>query len=209
MTEQDMLNEHKRIFISASGELVNNNTNSLIEDDVITGIIDPPLEAMDIIKSRFLSVAKANNLILKTDVLNQLLSNYKDKLKEKFIKIGDKRKKFVSKHIEKIEDDKSLNLVKELKKELVKFDKEIKKESKELVLDLINKELVSKIDNINSEIEPKYKKEMIRFLQVTYVKQFLELLEMKLIVKDTFLLNSLKEYLDRFIFTTENSHLFD
>ncbi|HIS38716.1 MAG TPA: hypothetical protein IAB45_04300 [Candidatus Onthousia faecavium] len=209
MTEQDMLNEHKRIFISASGELVNNNTNSLIEDDVITGIIDPPLEAMDIIKSRFLSVAKANNLILKTDVLNQLLSNYKDKLKEKFIKIGDKRKKFVSKHIEKIEDDKSLNLVKELKKELVKFDKEIKKESKELVLDLINKELVSKIDNINSEIEPKYKKEMIRFLQVTYVKQFLELLEMKLIVKDTILLNSLKEYLDRFIFTTENSHLFD
>ena len=76
-------------------------------------------------------------------------------------------------------------------------------------MDLINKELVSKIDNINSEIEPKYKKEMIRFLQVTYVKQFLELLEMKLIVKDTILLNSLKEYLDRFIFTTENSHLFD
>ena len=209
MTEQDLLNEHKKIFISASSELVNNNTNSLIEDDIITGIIDPPLETMDIIKSRFLSVAKANNLILKTDALNQLLTNYKNKLKEEFKKIGDKRKKFISKHIEKIGDDKSLNLVKELKKELVKFDKEIKKESKELVLDLINKELVSNIDNINSAIEPKNKKEMIRFLQVTYVKQFLELLEMKLIVKDTILLNSLKEYLDRFIFTTENSHLFD
>ena len=32
---------------------------------------------------------------------------------------------------------------------------------------------------------------------------------MKILVKDTILLNSLKEQIERFVFTMENSHLFD
>ena len=209
MVEEDILKEHKKIFISASCELINNNTSSLIDDDIIMGIINPPLETMDIIKSRLLTIAKDNNLVLKADVLNDILATYKKSLAKEFRKIGEKRQKFISKYVEDIDVDKPLGVLKKLKKELDKFDKEIKKESKEVIKRLVNEEIIANVDKINEDNMSKYKKEVLDFLQITYVKQFLELLEMKIIVKDTILLNSLKEHIERFIFTTENSHLFD
>ncbi len=209
VVKEDILKQHKQILMTAGLELATNNTNSLIEDDIINGVIDPPLEAMDIVKQRLLNIAKNNNLVLDSEKFKKSLDIYKNKVKKEFREIFKKRIKIIKESYSNMDDDKPLDLVKNLKKDLVKFNKELKKESKEFLLKLINEEIVNDLDDIISEDNLKFKKEVTKFLQTTYIKQILENLDMKLLVKDTILLNSLKEQIERFVFTTENSHLFD
>mgnify|MGYP004518326275 FL=1 len=209
MTGDDILKQHKQIFVEASRELVINNTLSLVEDDIIKGVITPPLDTMDLIKQRILNIAKNNKIILKTDSFNKYLNNYKSSLSEYFHEFGKKRQDFICNYLDKFDDEKPLNLVKGLNRELIKFNKELKKESKNFIVVNLDKEIIKNIDKISDDGNLKFKKEALKYLQSLYVKQLLEALEMKLLVKDTILLNSLKEQIERFVFTKENSHLFD
>ena len=208
MVKEDILKQHKQILMTAGLELATNNTNSLIEDDIINGVIEVPLEAMDTVKQRVLNIAKHNNLILNSDKFNEVLTSYKGDLKKEFRNIFKRRIDIIKDNYSKMDDDKPLELVKNLKKELVKFNKDAKKEEKQ-VLSLVKEKLVSNLDLIVKDSNPNFKKDATKFLQTTYVKQILETVDMKILVKDTILLNSLKEQIERFVFTKENSHLFD
>ena len=209
MVKEDILKQHKQILMTAGLELATNNTNSLIEDDIINGVIEVPLEAMDTVKQRVLNIAKHNNLILNSDKFNEVLISYKEELKKEFRNIFKKRIKLIEDNYSKFDDDKPMDLVKNLKKELVKFNKEVKKEEKQVLTSLVKEKLVSNLDLIVKDDNTTFKKDATKFLQTTYVKQILETVDMKILVKDTILLNSLKEQIERFIFTKENSHLFD
>ena len=209
VVKEDILKQHKQILMTAGVELATNNTNSLIEDDIINGVIEVPLEAMDTVKQRVLNIAKHNNLILNSDKFNEVLIGYKDELKKQFRNIFKKRIKLIEDNYSKFDDDKPMDLVKNLKKELVKFNKEVKKEEKQVLTSLVKEKLVSNLDLIVKDDNTTFKKDATKFLQTTYVKQILETVDMKILVKDTILLNSLKEQIERFIFTMENSHLFD
>ena len=209
MVKEDILKQHKQILMTAGLELATNNTNSLIEDDIINGVIEVPLEAMDTVKQRVLNIAKHNNLILNSDMFNEVLISYKEELKKKFRNIFKKRIKLIEDNYSKFDDDKPMDLVKNLKKELVKFNKEAKKEEKQVLTSLVKEKLISNLDLIVKDSNPNFKKDATKFLQTTYVKQILETIDMKILVKDTILLNSLKEQVERFVFTKENSHLFD
>ena len=46
-----------------------NNTNALFDEDIASLLKKPPLDSMDVIKSRFLDLAKKNKIILNTDEL--------------------------------------------------------------------------------------------------------------------------------------------
>lgn len=209
MVKEDILKQHKQILMTAGLELATNNTNSLIEDDIINGVIEVPLEAMDTVKQRVLNIAKHNNLILNSDKFNEVLISYKEELKKKFRNIFKKRIKLIEDNYSKFDDDKPMDLVKNLKKELVKFNKEAKKEEKQVLTSLVKEKIISNLDLIVKDDNTTFKKDATRFLQTTYVKQILETVDMKILVKDTILLNSLKEQIERFVFTMENSHLFD
>ncbi len=209
MVKEDILKQHKQILMTAGLELATNNTNSLIEDDIINGVIEVPLEAMDTVKQRVLNIAKHNNLILNSDKFNEVLISYKEELKKEFRNIFKKRIKLIEDNYSKFDDDKPMDLVKNLKKELVKFNKEAKKEEKQVLTSLVKEKLVSNLDLIVKDDNTTFKKDVTKFLQTTYVKQILETVDMKILVKDTILLNSLKEQIERFVFTMENSHLFD
>ncbi len=209
MVKEDILKQHKQILMTAGLELATNNTNSLIEDDIINGVIEVPLEAMDTVKQRVLNIAKNNSLVLDSDKFSEVLTSYKDELKEEFRNIFKKRIKLIEDNYSKINDDKPMELVKNLKKELVKFNKDVKKEEKQLLTKLVKEKLVSNLDSIVKDDNTTFKKEATKFLQTTYVKQILEIIDMKILVKDIILLNSLKEQIERFVFTKENSHLFD
>ena len=209
MVKEDILKQHKQILMTAGLELATNNTNSLIEDDIINGVIEVPLEAMDTVKQRVLNIAKHNNLILNSDKFNEVLISYKEELKKEFRNIFKKRIKLIEDNYSKFDDDKPMDLVKNLKKELVKFNKEVKKEEKQVLTSLVKEKLVSNLDLIVKDDNTTFKKDATKFLQTTYVKQILETVDMKILVKDTILLNSLKEQIERFVFTMENSHLFD
>ena len=209
VVKEDILKQHKQILMTAGLELATNNTNSLIEDDIINGVIEVPLEAMDTVKQRILNIAKHNNLILNSDKFNEVLISYKDDLKKEFRNIFKKRIKLIEDNYSKFDDDKPMDLVKNLNKDLVKFNKEAKKEEKQVLTSLVKEKLVSNLDLIVKDDNTTFKKDAIKFLQTTYVKQILETVDMKILVKDTILLNSLKEQIERFVFTMENSHLFD
>ena len=209
VVKEDILKQHKQILMTAGLELATNNTNSLIEDDIINGVIEVPLEAMDTVKQRVLNIAKNNSLVLDSDKFSEVLTSYKDELKEEFRNIFKKRIKLIEDNYSKINDDKPMELVKNLKKELVKFNKDVKKEEKQLLTKLVKEKLVSNLDSIVKDDNTTFKKEATKFLQTTYVKQILEIIDMKILVKDIILLNSLKEQIERFVFTKENSHLFD
>lgn len=209
VVKEDILKQHKQILMTAGLELATNNTNSLIEDDIINGVIEVPLEAMDTVKQRVLNIAKHNNLILNSDKFNEVLISYKEELKKEFRNIFKKRIKLIEDNYSKFDDNKPMDLVKNLKKELVKFNKEAKKEEKQVLTSLVKEKLVSNLDLIVKDDNTTFKKDVTKFLQTTYVKQILETVDMKILVKDTILLNSLKEQIERFVFTMENSHLFD
>ena len=209
VVKEDILKQHKQILMTAGLELATNNTNSLIEDDIINGVIEVPLEAMDTVKQRVLNIAKHNNLILNSDKFNVVLTSYKDELKKEFRNLFKKRIKLIEDNYSKFDDDKPMDLVKNLKKELVKFNKEAKKEEKQIITSLVKEKIISNLDLIVKDDNTTFKKDATKFLQTTYVKQILETVDMKILVKDTILLNSLKEQIERFVFTMENSHLFD
>ena len=209
VVKEDILKQHKQILMTAGLELATNNTNSLIEDDIINGVIEVPLEAMDTVKQRVLNIAKNNSLVLDSDKFNEVLTSYKDELKKEFRNIFKKRIKLIEDNYSKINDDKPMELVKNLKKELVKFNKEAKKEEKQVLTSLVKEKIISNLDLIVKEDNTTFKKDATKFLQTTYVKQIIETIDMKILVKDTILLNSLKEQIERFVFTMENSHLFD
>ena len=199
VVKEDILKQHKQILMTAGLELATNNTNSLIEDDIINGVIEVPLEAMDTVKQRVLNIAKHNNLILNSDKFNEVLISYKDDLKKEFRNIFKKRIKLIEDNYSKFDDDKPMDLVKNLKKDLVKFNKEAKKEEKQVLTSLVKEKLVSNLDLIVKDDNTTFKKDATKFLQATYVKQILETVDMKILVKDTILLNSLKEQFKGFI----------
>ncbi len=209
MVKEDILKQHKEILMTAGVELATNNTNSLIEDDIINGVIEVPLEAMDTVKQRVLNIAKYNNLILNSDKFSEVLTNYKNDLKKELRNIFKRRIDIIKENYSKMDDDKPLELVKNLKKDLVKFNKDAKKEEKQVLTVLVKENLVSNLDLIVKDSNSTFKKDATKFLQTIYVKQILETIDMKILVKDTILLNSLKEQIERFVFTKENSHLFD
>lgn len=209
VVKEDILKQHKQILMTAGLELATNNTNSLIEDDIINGVIEVPLEAMDTVKQRVLNIAKNNSLVLDSDKFNEVLISYKEELKKEFRNIFKKRIKLIEDNYSKINDDKPMELVKNLKKELVKFNKETKKEEKQVLTSLVKEKIISNLDLIVKEESITFKKDVTKFLQTTYVKHIIETIDMKILVKDTILLNSLKEQIERFVFTMENSHLFD
>lgn len=209
VVKEDILKQHKQILMTAGLELATNNTNSLIEDDIINGVIEVPLEAMDTVKQRVLNIAKNNSLVLDSDKFNEVLISYKEELKKEFRNIFKKRIKLIEDNYSKFDDDKPMDLVKNLKKELVKFNKEAKKEEKQVLTSLVKEKIISNLDLIVKDDNTTFKKDATKFLQTTYVKQILETVDMKILVKDTILLNSLKEQIERFVFTMENSHLFD
>ncbi len=209
MVKADILKQHKEILMTAGVELATNNTNSLIEDDIINGVIEPPLEAMDVIKQRILNIAKDNKLVINSDKFNEVLTEYKNELKQEFINIFKKRITLIADNFSKFDDNKPLDLVKNLKKELVKFNKESKKEYKEVLIKLVKEKIINNLDLFVSDNNISFNKEVTKFLQNFYIKQILETIDMKILVKDTILLNSLKEQIERFVFTKENSHLFD
>ena len=70
------------------------------------------------------------------------------------------------------------------------------------------------IDNIPNffqieEIEDKLKKDATKYFKITYPRNLMETIDMKVIVKNTILINGVNEQTEHFIFAKENSHLFD
>ena len=55
---EELKRQHLNTYKNATKEIVNNNTKSLVEGDIISLVKKPPLDSMDLIKSKLISLEK-------------------------------------------------------------------------------------------------------------------------------------------------------
>ncbi len=210
-TKEELMLLHIGSYKNTILEMINNNTNSLVDDDIMSLVRKPPLDSMDVIQNKFLSMAKKNKVIINNDELIKMVDNYRSQV----IKIGEKIKniriKGLTKKIEsiKIKDN---EIIKINKKDFTSINKEIKKLIKEKVSDALEKEIISKMELLFSKdidviAKDKIIKEMSKYLKKNYLSQLLESLDIKILVKDTTLINNSKEQAERYIYSLNNSRL--
>lgn len=213
---EKLMQQHVENYKKAVLEIVNNNTNSLIDNDIIFLIKKPPLDSMDQIKTKFLALAKKEKIILDTNNLDKMICNFRKDVIHKIETIKKIRIDEITTIINSININEENQVIKITKKELSSINKIIKKNVKQIIDESVQKNILDNICNIftndvGNDKEQKISKEIFKFLDKRgiYQKQLLENIDFKILVKDTTLINGLKEQAERYVFTKNNSRLFN
>lgn len=206
--------QHLNTYKNATKEIVINNTKALVENDIISLIKKPPLDSMDIIKTKLISLAKKEKIILSTEKLDTLIKNYRDFLEDKLLSLRKIREDYLIKKIDEFVPERETEIIKIQKKELDSINKTLKQDLKK-ILDLSQTEILFNNldtiyeDGIDEEIKSRINKAFTKFMKSTYQKQLNESIAIKTMVKDRTLLSGISEQGERYLFTKSNSHLFD
>ena len=206
------LEQHKQNYKKALLENVKNNTDVLVDQDITSLLKKPPLDSMDLIKSKFIDLAKSNKIVLNTENLTNMIDNYHDFMLTCCVDIKNIRYKSLSSKIEKATLEKKNETIKLLKKDFNVINKEINKLIKDKLEigynDYINKKMVSVFPNdLDEMVKNKISESISKYVKGSYQKQLLDSFDMKILVKDTTLTNSVNEQSERYIFTLNNSRL--
>ena len=211
-TVEEFRKKHFENYKNVVMETLKNNTTVLFEDDIYSLLKKPPLDSMDLIKCKFLDLAKRHKIIIRSDVLDEILEEYRVNIISflpswKKIRI-DELSKIISSFTPKKESD----VIKYNKKDFTPLNRKLKKEMKEDLTSVIDKKIVKFVNQLfTSDVDEKIKddmsSEMIKYVQSNYIKQLLESVDFKIIVKDTTLINGVREQGERFLFTKMNSYL--
>lgn len=211
-TIEDFKQKHFENYKNAVLETLKNNTISLFDDDVLSLLKKPPLDSMDVIKCKFLELAKRHKTIIQADVLDKILENYRKKIITYIPSWEKMRIEELQKNIISFSPKKESDVIKFNKKDFIPLNRKLKKTMKADISEVIDKKIVK---NVNLLFTKKTEKkdvsvisnEMIKFVSSTYFKQLLESIDFKVIVKDTTLINGVREQGERFLFTKMNSYL--
>ena len=205
--------QHIKNYKNMALQMILNNNNSLFDEDITSLIKKPPLDSMDLIKTKLISISKKEKIILNTDEYNKRIDNYR----EDMIKICNKNKEIRLKYYNDIVNSFNFNnnnkdVIKILKKDTNDLNKEIRRSFKEGIIKSINNNFDKNFNSLFNDIDNKnmddvYKK-VFKYLNSTYVKQLLENIDIKILVKDTILINSFKEEGEKYLYTLNNSRLF-
>ena len=211
---EELKRQHLNTYKNATKEIVNNNTKSLVEGDIISLVKKPPLESMDLIKSKLISLAKKEKIVLNTRELENLISNYRSYLEKTLLNLIEIRKEDLLVKIDSFEPTRESEIIKIQKKDLDAINKKIKVELKKILEDSYEKELFDDLDKIYGVDTENFLKENInktfkKFMKSTYQKQLNENISIKILVKDRTLMSGIMEQGERYLFTKSNSHLFD
>ena len=214
MTEEKekILIQHMESYKNTILEIINNNTNSLIEDDLKSLMKKPPLDSMDQIKTKFLALAKKNKVVLKDEELNKIINNYRKEILKCCDEIKSIRINKLKSVVENTKLVKMKDTIKLGKKDFSSIDKDIRKLLKENIEEQIDSKILKNIDkvfdkSIDENISKKIVTDITKYLKSSYIKQLLENVDIKILVKDTTLINSTKEQAERYLFTINNSRL--
>lgn len=213
MDLEELHEQHYNNYVEAVKETVKSNTKSLLENDINPLFKTPPLDSMDQIKTKFLTTAKKEKLIIKTEELSKILEDFRKNIIDNLEKIVDIRNKEIIDSFTGLTKEKKN--IKLLKNDVNKIDKKVKKIIKD-ELDLsINKKIIKKLEKVfnkdNEQSIIKAIQDIEKYLsnKGIYQKQVLESIDFKLLVKDTILINGIKEQTERYQFTLDNSRIFN
>lgn len=211
-TIKKLKEQHIDNYRNAILENIKNNTNVLVDEDITSLIRKPPLDSMDLIKSKFLDLARKNKIILDTGELDKILEDYRKYNKKCFDKIKDIRLDELSNKVKNTKFEKSNDVIKINKKDFIVINKQIKKLLKEYLKDSLDKKILKNIERVfvkdtSDDVKRKIITEITKYINSSYQKQLLENVDIKILVKDTTLINGTKEQADRYLFTLKNSRL--
>ena len=213
MDLEELHEQHYNNYVEVVKETVKTNTLSLLENDINPLFKTPPLDSMDQIKTKFLVTAKKEKLIIKTEELTKILDSFRKDIVKKLGKLIDIRDEaIINSFSVSINDKKNIKL---LKNDVNNVDKKVKKIIKEELDASINKHIIQKLNKVfNNENQQSIDKaimEIEKYLSSKgiYQKQILESIDFKLLVKDTILINGVKEQTERYLFTLNNSRIFN
>ena len=199
-----VIKQHQENYKNIILDIINNNTNTLVKEDLMSLVVRPPLDSMDVIKTKFISLAKKNKIILDIGKLEVILDDYRYNISKDYLKIIEFRVNNLEKLMKKTNVSEGEEY-KFLKKELNVIDKNIKDMIKIKLNECTDKYLIGSIkellDNTDNVVYDKFSSDMIKYINKEYTKNILESVDVKLLVKDTTLINSVKESGDRFKLT--------
>lgn len=215
MNELELLQkQHYENYVNAIKEIVINNTNSLVDSDINSLLSKPPLDSMDQIKTKILGFAKKEKIVLDTELLNKILDNYRKNVLKTMNEIKKMRSDYILKIVDSSLSYSSFNIIKVTKKDMIQLQKLEKKYIKQQVDNCVNRYLLKKMEklfSISEDFFQRNEKEINKFFSIKgiYQKQLLESIDFKILVKDTILINGIKEQGERYLFTINNSRLFN
>lgn len=204
--------QHIDNYKKAILENIKNNTNVLVDEDIKSLLKTPPLDSMDLIKAKFLDLAKKNKIILNTDELKKILDNYRKYIMKCCNEIKTIRVSELSSKVESTEFVKNSDIIKINEKDFSNINKQIKKIIKNQLATGLDKYILEKIncifmDDADNVKKAKIANDISKWIKSTYKNQLLENVDIKILVKDTTLMNSAKEQAERYLFTLNNSRL--
>ena len=212
-TLEEFKKQHLDNYKQAIMEIIRNNTDVLVNEDIMSLLRKPPLDSMDAIKSKYLDLAKKNKIVLDTVKLDELLEEYRKDVVKCCDKVKEIRISALEKIVNNVEFIKDTDIIKFNKKDFSEINKNIKKVFKDFLQDSVEKKIINCVDSVFfDEIDDLSKKkicdEVVKFIKGTYQKQLLESIDFKILVKDTTLINGIKEQGERHLFTLANSRIF-
>ena len=212
VTVEELKKQHFDSYKETLLSVIENNTNILVNEDINSLIKKPPLDSMDGIKSKLLDLSKKNKIVLNTTELSKLLDDYRSDLNKVCDEIKKERISVLSKKVNsfKYKEDETLSFY---KKDFISLDKDLKKILKEYMnnsYEKVFKKNIAKIfdKDIDESIKNKIIEDTDKFINKNYYKQMMDSFDIKVLVKDTILINSINESNERYLFTLNNSRLF-
>ena len=205
---EQLKSKHIETYKKAILENIKNNTKTLV-DDIKLLMNKPPLDSMDQIKKKFIDLAKRNKIVLDTEELDKIVSKYRKNLIKSVGTVEKLRIDTLSSKLDKY-DFKDDDVIVYYKKDFTNINKNIKKIVKDSLISSL--EILEKSDkvfskDVDDDVKNKIKMEVSKYLKGSYQRQLLENLDIKVLVKDTTLINGIKEQTDRYLFTIKNSRL--
>lgn len=213
-TLEKLKEQHFENYKNAISEIVKNNSIALFDEDIMSLLKKPPLDSMDLIKIKFLDLAKKNSVVLKTLELDDIIESYRSDVVLICDSLKDYRIKILLQKLNNDVDIKYDDIIKYNKKDFNEINKTNKKKLKEKMTSSFDKKIVNNVnciftEEIGAEIKDKIISEVIKFVNKNYFKQIIDSVDFKVLVKDTILINLIKEQGERYIFTLKNSHIFN
>lgn len=210
---EEFRKQHQENYKKAIIDIIGNNTDVLVDEDIMSLLRKPPLDSMDLIKAKYLAVAKKNKIVLDTVKLDKMLDGYRSEVSSFCPEVKDIRKKMLQNIVSKFDFSKDTEVMKFNKKDFLEINKQLKRLIKNQLQLAVDEKIIKKVDTVfASEVDLKTKKKIVdevtKFLKGNYQKQLLENIDFKILVKDTTLMNGVKEHGERYLFTINNSRIF-
>lgn len=211
---EEIKKQHAANYKKAVLESIKNNTNVLVNEDIMSLFKKPPLDSMDVIKCKFLDIAKKYKIVLDIEYLSRIIDDYRNDVIKFFDKIINYRIEYLTSVVNDEYSEDSNVIIKINKKDFVDINKYNKKIIKNSVLESVENMIVNNVNLIFTKSadevsKNKFTLELEKFLKKGYLKQIIENVDFKVLVKDTILINSIKEQGERYLFTMQNSRIFN